>query len=325
VKEMTYLSAFIEAMREEMERDERVFYFGQGAKAGGPYNTAAGLFERFGPGRVLDVPIAEDSVLGCAVGAALTGLRPIVEILYVDFIFRAMDQLINQAAKYRYMTGGQMSVPLVIRTGCGYGSSRGAQHSQSLEGTFLHFPGLKVVVPSNPADAKGLFKAAVRDDDPVLIMDHFLLFGTRGPVPEGEHLVPLGKAEVKREGRDITVVALSLMVMEALRAAEELSRAGIEIEVLDPRTLVPLDLEAIVQSVKKTNRLMVVEGGCKSGGVGSEIVARIVEEAFDYLDGPPVRLAVPDTPIPFASAMEKFLLPGREKIVQEARRMMGKR
>ncbi len=322
MKEMTYLSALIEAMKEEMERDERVFYFGQGAKAGGPYNTAAGLFDRFGPDKVFDVPIAEDSVLGCAIGAALTGLRPILEILYCDFTLRAMDQLINQAAKYRYMTGGRMSVPLVIRTACGYGSSRGAQHSQGLEGTFLHFPGLKVVVPSSPADVKGLLKAAIRDDDPVLVIDHFLLFGTKGEVPEGEYLLPLGKAEVKREGKDVTVVGISVMVGEALRAAEDLSREGLQVEVLDPRTLVPLDTAAIIQSVRKTNRLVVVEGGCKSGGVGAEIVARITEEAFDYLDAPPVRLAVPDTPLPFASAMEKFLLPGREKIAKEIRKML---
>ena len=261
MKEMTYLSALIEAVREEMERDDRVFYFGQGAKAGGPYNTAAGLFDRFGPDRVLDVPIAEDSVLGCAIGAALTGLRPILEILYCDFTLRAMDQLINQAAKYRYMTGGRMSVPLVLRTACGYGSNRGAQHSQGLEGTFLHFPGLKVVVPSAPADVKGLLKAAIRDEDPVLIIDHFLLFGTKGPVPEGDYIVPLGQAEVKREGKDVTVVGISVMVGEALGAAEELAREGVQVEVLDPRTLVPLDLSAIVQSVKKTNRLIIVEGG----------------------------------------------------------------
>ena len=324
MKEMTYLAALIEAMREEMERDDRVLYLGQGAKAGGPYNTAAGLFDRFGPEKIFDVPIAEDSVLGCAIGAAMTGLRPILEILYCDFTLRAMDQLINQAAKYRYMTGGQVSVPIVIRTACGYGSSRGAQHSQSLEGTFLHFPGLKVVVPSTPADVKGLLKAAIRDDDPVLIMDHFLLFGTKGPVPDGDHVVPLGKAEVKREGKDVTVVALSVMALEALRAADELAREGIEMEVLDPRTLVPLDFAAIVQSLKKTNRLIIVEGGCKSGGVGSEIVARVIEEAFDYLDCPPVRMAVPDTPIPFASAMEKFVLPGKEKIIKEVRSVLAK-
>ncbi len=324
MKEMTYLAALIEAMREEMERDERVFYFGQGAKAGGPYNTAAGLFDRFGPGRVFDVPIAEDSVLGVAVGAALTGMRPIMEILYIDFAFRAMDQLINQAAKYRYMTGGQVSVPLTVRTACGYGSSRGAQHSQGLEGTFLHFPGLKVVIPSTPADVKGLFKAAIRDEDPVLMIDHFLLFGTKGAVPDGEHLVALGKADIKRTGKDVTVVALSVMVIEALRAAEDLAREGVEVEVIDPRTLVPLDLRTIVQSVKKTNRLLIVEGGCRSGGVGSEVAARVMEEAFDYLDGPPVRLAVPDTPIPFASAMERFVLPGKEKIVKEARKMLGR-
>lgn len=324
MKEMTFLAASIEALREEMERDDRVLLLGQGVQTGGSYKTAVGLCDRFGPGRVLDVPIAEDSVVGCAVGAALTGIRPVVEILYCDFVLRAMDQIVNQAAKYRYMTGGQMGVPLVVRTTCGYGSSRGSQHSQSLEATFAHFPGLKIAMPSTPGDAKGLMKSAIRDNDPVIYIDHFLLFGSKGPVPDGDYLIPLGQAEIKREGRDVTIVALSTMVLESLRAAEGLAREGIEVEVLDPRTLVPLDLPAIVQSVKKTNRLMLVEAGTRRGGVGAEIITAVMEQAFDYLDGPPVRLAVPDTPIPFASRMEAFVLPNKARIADEIRRMLKK-
>ncbi len=324
MKEITYLAALIEAMREEMERDERVLLLGQGVEAGGSYKTAVGLFERFGPKRVRDVPISEDTVVGCAIGAAMTGLRPMVEILYCDFIFRAMDQIGNQAAKYRYMSGGQISVPLVIRSTSGYGSCRGATHSQTLGTTLFSIPGLKIVLPSTPRDVKGLLKSAIRDDDPVILLDHFLLFPLKGPVPEGEYTIPLGQAEIKKKGKDITIVALSTMVHEALKAAEELAREGIEAEVVDPRTLVPLDLTTIIQSVQKTNHLMVVEPGAQRGGLGAEIIACIVKEAFDYLDAPPFRLAVPDTPIPFASSMENYILPNRTRIVKEARALVGR-
>lgn len=323
MKEMTYLAALLEATREEMERDNKVLFMGQGMRVGGSYKTAVGLFDQFGPERVFDVPISEDSVVGIAVGAALTGMRPIVEILYCDFLLRSMDQIANQAAKYRYSTGGQMSVPIVIRTTCGYGASRGSHHSQSLEAAFLHYPGLKIAIPSTPADAKGLLKAAIRDEDPVMVFDHFSLFGGKGPVPEGDYTIPLGKAEVKREGKDLTIVAISAMVSESLLAAEELAREGIDVEVLDPRTLVPLDMSTIGNSVRKTTRLMVVEAGCKSGGVGAEIITSVIEEAFDYLDFPPVRLAVADTPMPFAPQMEKFLLPNKSRIIEEAKRMLA--
>lgn len=323
MKEISYLTALIEAMREEMERDERVLLLGQGVEAGGSYKTAVGLFERFGPQRVRDVPICEDTVVGCAVGAAMTGLRPIVEILYCDFIFRAMDQIGNQAAKYRYMSGGQMSVPVVIRTTSGYGSCRGATHSQTLGTTLFSIPGLKIALPSTPRDVKGMLKSAIRDDDPVIFVDHFLLFPLKGLVPEEEYTIPLGQAEVKREGKDITVVALSTMVHEALKAAEDLAREGVEAEVVDPRTLVPLDLATILRSVEKTNHLMVIEPGAQRGGLGSEVIACIVKEAFDCLDAPPVRLAVPDTPIPFASSMENFVLPNRARIVKEVHALLG--
>ena len=322
MREITYLAALTEAMGEEMERDESVLLLGQGVQSGGSYKTAVGLLERFGAERIRDVPIAEDSVVGCAVGAALMGMKPIVEILYCDFTLRAMDQIANQAAKIRYMTGGQMNVPLVIRTTCGFGSSRGAHHSQSLEATFSHFPGLKIALPSSPADAKGLLKSAVRDPDPVLFIDHFLLFPTKGPMPEGEFTVPLGKAEIRREGTDVTLVAFSIMVLESLRAAQQLARDGIEVEIVDPRTLVPLDIPAIVRSVQKTNRLIVVEAGCKRGGAGAEIIQSVLEEAFDYLDSPPVRLAVPDTSIPFAAGMEEFVIPNQAAIVREIQEMV---
>lgn len=324
MKERTYLAALTEAMSEEMERDDCVFLMGQGVQSGGSYKTAVGLWDRFGAERVRDVPIAEDSVVGCAVGAALMGMKPIVEILYCDFTLRAMDQIANQAAKIRYMTGGQMNVPLVIRTTCGYGSSRGAHHSQSLEATFAHFPGLKIVLPSSPADAKGLLKSAIRDPDPVIFIDHFLLFSTKGGIPEGEFTIPLGKAEIKREGTDVTLVAFSTMVLESFRAAQQLAQEGIEVEIVDPRTLVPLDISTIVRSVQKTNRLLVVEAGCKRGGTGAEIIQSVLEEAFDYLDSSPVRLAVPDTSIPFAARMEQFVIPDQAAIVKEIQRMLRK-
>jgi len=319
----SYRSAVAEAIREEMDRDESVFLMGQGVQAGGSYGTSGGLYEHFGPDRVRDTPISEDAVVGCAVGAAITGFRPVVEILYCDFTLRAMDQIANQAAKYRYMSGGRLCVPLVIRTSCGYGACRAAQHSQSLESMFFHFPGLKIVLPSSPATAKGLLKSAIRDDNPVIFIESFLFFGTSGSVPEGDFTIPLGQAEVKREGRDITLLAISAMVPEAIKAADALSLEGIDVEVIDPLTLVPLDMKTIVKSVQKTNRLMVVEAGTKRGGVGSEIISSIVEEAFDYLDAPPLRLAVPNTPIPFSGEMEGFVLPNSKKISEKIRGMLS--
>ncbi len=323
MKDSTYVSAIVEATAEEMERDDRVFIMGQGIQAGGSFKATAGLLERFGPDRVRDTPISEDTVVGCAVGAAINGLRPIVEILFCDFTLRAMDQIGNQAAKYLYMTGGRMSVPMVIRTSTGIGASRAAQHSQSLESMFQHFPGLKIALPSTPRDVKGLLKSAIRDNDPVIVIESFTLYGNMGPVPDGDYTIPLGEADVKKEGKDITIVAISAMVPLTLRAAEELERDGIDIEVLDPRTLVPLDLPSIVRSVQKTNRLLVVEAGPKRGGAGAEIISSVMEEAFDYLDSPPARLALPNTPIPFAPQMEAFVLPSSARIAEEVRRMLG--
>ncbi|MBN1830125.1 MAG: alpha-ketoacid dehydrogenase subunit beta [Deltaproteobacteria bacterium] len=322
MKDVNYRTVVAGAIREEMERDERVFLMGQGVQAGGSYMTCEGLFDLFGPDRVRDTPISEDSVVGCAVGAAITGLRPIVEILYCDFALRAMDQIANQAAKYRYMSGGRMAAPMVIRTSCGYGASRAAQHSQSLESMFFHFPGLKIALPSSAYTAKGLMKSAIRDDNPVIIMESFQFYRTAGPAPEGDYTIPLGKAEVKKEGTDITLLAISAMVPQAMKAADSLAGEGIDVEVIDPLTLVPLDMETIVNSVQKTNRLLVVEGGTKRGGVGSEIIASVVEEAFDHLDCPPSRLAVPNTPIPFASNMEDLVLPNSASIANAIRRML---
>lgn len=323
MKNVNYRTIVASAIREEMERDSRVFLMGQGVQANGSYATSEGLFAQFGPERVRDTPICEDAMVGCALGAAITGLRPVVEILYNDFSLRAMDQIANQVAKYRYMSGGRISVPLVIRTFCGYGSSRGSQHSQSLEATFSHFPGLKIVLPSSAHAAKGLLKSAIRDDNPVIVMESFLSFKTSAPMPEGEYTIPIGKAEVKKEGNDITLVALSAMVPEAMKAADLLAGEGIDVEVIDPLTLVPLDMPTILNSLRKTSRLLVVEGGTKRGGVGGEIIASVVEEAFDSLDAPPVRLAIPNTPVPFASKMEAYILPSSLSIAEEVRRMLG--
>lgn len=322
MREITYVSAIVEAVAEEMERDERVFLMGQGVEDGGSFKAATGLPERFGRERVRDVPISEDSVTGCAVGAAITGMRPILEIIFCDFTLRAMDQIANQAAKYLYMSGGRLSVPMVIRTVSGLGASRAAQHSQSLESMFQHFPGLKVVVPSTPYDVKGTLKSAIRDDNPVIVLESYLLYGLKGPVPEEEYTIPLGQADIKREGKDITIVALSSMVHQALKAAEDLEKDGVDVEVLDPRTIVPLDLDCIVRSVQKTNKLLVVEQGNKCGGVGAEIISSVIESAFDFLDVPPARLAIPNTPIPSAPQMEKFVMPNSDSIVKEVRRIL---
>ncbi len=305
-----------------MERDETVFLMGQDIQTGGSFRSAVGLLERFGPDRVRDTPISEDSVVGCGLGAAITGMRPIVELLFCDFTCRAMDQIANQVAKYLYMSGGRLPVPLVIRTSVGIGASRAAQHSQSLEALFFHFPGLKIAVPSTAYDIKGILKTAIRDDDPVIIFESLSLLGHKNEVPDEEYTLPLGKADIKRGGKDITIVPILTMVPQALKAAEDLTKLGIEAEVVDPRCLVPFDLDTIVDSVRKTNRLLVVESGNKRGGVGSEIVAAVVEEAFDYLDFEPSRLAVPDVPMPFAPQMEAFVLPNSDRIVQEVRRIL---
>jgi acetoin:2,6-dichlorophenolindophenol oxidoreductase subunit beta len=327
------------ALIEEMERDPAVFLLGEDiAVFGGAYRVTEGLLERFGESRVRDTPISESAIVGAAVGAAMTGLRPVVEIQFNDFLACAMDQLVNQAAKIRFMMGGQVSVPLVIRAPVG-ATGRAAQHSQSLEAWFMHAPGLKVVFPSTPYDAKGLLKSAIRDNNPVMFFEHKLLYGGSSPggkaktavdglgtafrpAPAGEYLVPLGVADVKRPGRDVTVVATGLMVHKALAAAAALAAEGVEIEVIDPRTLVPLDKAAILASVKKTGRLVVVSEDVLTCGVASEIAAIAAEEAMWDLDAPVQRVAVPDTPIPFAPSNEAAVIPGEAAIIAAIRRVL---
>jgi len=323
VREITYREAIREALREEMRRDESVFLIGEDiAEFGGSYKVTLGLVEEFGKERVRNTPISESAIIGAAVGAAIAGMRPVAEIMYVDFTTLAMDQIVNQAAKIRYMTGGQVKVPLVIRTQGGGGRSAAAHHSQSLEAWFFHVPGLKVVMPSTPYDAKGLLKAAIRDDNPVIFIEHKLLYAEKGDVPEEDYLVPIGKANVKREGEDITIVASSFMVKKALLAAEELDKEGISMEVVDLRTLSPLDKSIIFSSVRKTGKLLIVHEACEQGGIGGEIVAEVLKEIFDYLDAPIERLAAKNTPVPFAPNLERFVIPQVEDITAKVKEIL---
>jgi len=319
-RELSMAEAINEALREEMRRDERVIVMGEDVGVlGGIYRVTKGLLEEFGPERVIDTPISEEGFIGAAIGLALMGFRPVVEIMYADFLANCMNQIVNFAAKMRYMSGGQLRVPIVVRTMVAHGRGHGGDHSQVPIPWFLNVPGLKLVAPSTPYDAKGLLKAAIRDDSPVVYFEPYVLYRVKGPVPEGEYLVPLGEADVKREGNDITIVAISAMVPRALEAAEELaSEYGISAEVVDPRTIVPLDEEAILRSVMKTNRLLIVEYSHKRGGVGAEIAALVVEKAFDYLDAPILRLASPDVPIPVSPELGKLTLPSVEDIVKAA-------
>ncbi len=300
-----------------MLRDETVFILGEdvGRYWKGAFRVTKGLAEEFGDERVRDTPISESAIVGVAIGAAITGMRPVAEIMFGDLCALAMDQITNQAAKLRYMFGGQTKVPLVIRMPFGAGVNIAAHHSQSLEAWFMHVPGLKIAMPSTPYDAKGLLKTAIRDDNPVMFFEHKLLYSVKGSVPEEEYTVPFGVADVKREGEDVTIVATLYMIHKSLVAAEELSKQGISVEVVDPRTLVPLDKEAIVNSVKKTGRIVIVTEDCKTGGVSAEIAALVAEEAIDYLDAPVKRVAEPDTPIPFSPPLEKFVIPDENRII----------
>jgi pyruvate/2-oxoglutarate/acetoin dehydrogenase E1 component len=321
-REMFYNEALGDALRLEMRRDERVIVMGEDiAEHGGAFQVTAGLLDEFGPTRIRQTPISELGIVGTAVGAALTGLRPVVELMYVDFSGLAMDQLVNQAAQNRFMFGGQARVPMVMRTQGGAGRGNAAQHSKSLEAWFAHVAGLKVVMPATPADAKGLLTASIRDDDPVIFIEHKLLYRTKGDVPTGEHLVPLGKAEVKREGGDLTIVSWSRQVLFALEAAKGLASDGIEAEVVDLRSLVPLDKETVVGSVRKTHRVLVVHEAIKRGGFGGEVAAIVAEEAFDDLDAPPKRVAGIETPIPYAQHLEKGVIPQVEDIVRAAKEL----
>ncbi|SVA86548.1 uncharacterized protein METZ01_LOCUS139402 [marine metagenome] len=311
-----------EALHQEMARDERVFCIGVGiAERGGSYKVTDGLLAEFGPQRCIDTPIAEASIVGAAVGAAITGMRPVVEVLFVDFTLLTMDQVVNQAAKYRLMSGGARSVPMVLRTQGGVGDGVAAQHSQSLEGLFYHIPGLKLVMPSTPRDARGLLLSAIRDDDPVIFLEHKALYMTEGPVPVDEEVIPFGVADIKRSGRDCTLIAWSNMIPRSLTAAEELASAhGIDVEVIDPRTLVPLDRQTILESVCRTEHVVIVQEAVRRGGVAADIASIIQADAFDYLDAPVEIVAGRNIPIPYNRTLEQACIPQTADIVAAVRR-----
>jgi acetoin:2,6-dichlorophenolindophenol oxidoreductase subunit beta len=326
-REVTFAQAINEAMHEEMARDSSVFVMGEDvAVAGGVYKLTRGLLDAFGPERVRDTPISEAAIAGLAVGAAMTGMRPIAEIMFGDFLALVMDQLVNQAAKVHYMSGGSLRVPLVIRTTMGAGRRAAAQHSQSLCAWLAHIPGLKVVLPSTPFDAKGLLKTAVRDNNPVIFFEDKMMYQKKGLLPEGsaDYTVPFGCADVKRSGTDVTVIATSSMVHVALEAADGLAREGIDAEVIDPRTLTPLDEETLIQSVKKTSRCIVVDEGYQRFGATAEIAAVVGEKAFYYLDAPVHRIGAMDVPIPFSPALEDQTIPSPETVMTVARKLMGR-
>ncbi|GAB4471347.1 MAG: alpha-ketoacid dehydrogenase subunit beta [Anaerolineae bacterium] len=323
-RELTYAEALREGLRQAMETDDRVFLMGEDVGVyGGAFGVSAGLLEQFGPERVRDTPISEAAIAGACIGAALTGMRPVGEIQFMDFVTLSMEQLVLQAAKVRFMFGGKAAVPMVLRMPGGSGTGAAAQHSESLENWFVHVPGLKVVMPSNAYDAKGLLLASIYDDNPVIFVEHKLLYKTKGHVPEEMYRIPLSSSKVVRQGKDLTIVAISIMVQRALQAAEELSKEGIEVEIVDPRTLSPLDEAPIIESVKKTGRALVVHEAPITGGYGGEIVARIAaSEAFDYLDAPVRRLAGLDIPIPYNRTLEYHTVPQVENIVEEARKLV---
>jgi len=324
MRKITYREALREALREEMQRDSTVFLLGEdiGRYWGGAFKVTEGLAEEFGDERVRDTPISESAIIGTAVGAAITGMRPVAEIMFGDLTALAMDQIANQAAKIRYMFGGQAKCPLVIRTPFGAGVNIASHHSQSLEAWFMHVPGLYVAVPSTPYDAKGLLKTAIRGNNPVFFCEHKLLYPVEDEVPEEEYTIPFGVADIKREGADVTIVATLYMVHKALNAAKQLEKEGIDAEVVDPRTLAPLDKQAVIRSVKKTGRLVIVSEDCKTAGVSAEIAAMVAEEAVDYLDAPIKRVAEPDTPIPFSPPLEQYVIPDEKAIMKAVKKVV---
>ena len=324
-RELTFGQAIKEALSEEMRRDPRVFIIGEDvAEAGTVFKVLAGLVEEFGAKRVLDSPISEAGITGIGVGAAMTGMRPVVDIMFGDFITLAMDQIVNQAAKVHYMSGGKLRVPMVIRTTMGATRRSAAQHSQSLHAWPAHVPGLKVALPSTPADAKGLLVTAIRDDNPVVFFEDKMMYGLKGPVPEGEYAIPFGVADIKRPGTDITIVATSSMVHVALEAAKALEGAGISAEVIDPRTLAPLDAETLIASAQKTGRAIVVDEGYQQFGATAEIAAVIADGAFDYLDAPVKRIGAMNVPVPFSPVLEDQPVPTAESVAAAAKAMCGR-
>ncbi len=314
---LTYSQAINEALDQEMARDKSVFVMGEDvAIYGGAYGVTRGLLDKYGEERIRDTGISEGAIVGAAVGAAMTGMRPVAEIMYVDFMTLVMDQLCNQAAKLRYMFGGKIKVPLVIRTEGGAGRTLGAHHSQSLESWFMHIPGIKLVMPATPYDAKGLLLSSIRDDNPVVYIEHKMLYNSKGPVPEDDYTIPIGKARIARPCKDVTVLSYSRQVLFCQEAAEELAGQGIDVEIIDLRTLLPLDVETIVESVRKTNRVVIVEEDTITGGAGAEIGMRVMEEAFDHLDAPVKRVAGADVPMPKSSALEALAIPSKQTIIE---------
>ncbi len=320
---ITMREAISQAMWEEMERDPNVFILGEEVGVwGGSYAVTKGFYDHFGSERVRDTPIAEAAIVGAAIGSAMTGLRPIAELMTINFAFSAMDQIVNEAAKLHYMFGGQFMLPLVIRAVSGGGRQLGATHSQTPDVVFAHFPGIKVISPGTPADAKGLLKAAIRSNDPVLFIENATLYQVRGEVPEGEYVLPIGKSSIQRKGKDVTIVTYSKGLDISMKAAEDLSKEGIEAEIVDLRTLRPLDTNLVIESFKKTNRAVIVEEGWKSYGVGAEVASRIYEQAFDYADAPVIRVAQKEVPLPYNRALEQSALPQPADVVAAVREVL---
>jgi pyruvate dehydrogenase E1 component beta subunit len=320
---ITMREAISQALWEEMERDQNVFIMGEEVGLwGGTYAVTKGFYDHFGAKRVRDTPISEAAIIGSAIGAALTGLRPIAELMTINFAFSAMDHIVNEAAKFRYMFGGQFTIPMVIRTVGGGGRQLGATHSQTPDAVFAHFPGLLVVSPGTPEDAKGLLKSAIRSDDPVLFIENATLYQVRGEVPEGEYTIPLGKSKIQRPGKDVTIVTYSKMLEISYKAADQLAKSGIEAEIVDLRSLRPLDMQPVIKSFKKTNRAVIVEEGWKSYGVGSEVANRIYENAFDYVDAPVKRVAQKEVPLPYNQQLEQMALPQVDDVIQAVKEVL---
>jgi len=323
LREITYVEALREALMEEMLRDDRVFLLGEDIGIiGGIFKVTQGLYEKFGPERVKDTPISEEAIIGAAIGAAIAGMRPVAEIMYMDFLFCGADELFNHLPKIRYMSGGKLKVPVVIRTQCGLYRYAAAQHSQCFPSVLMHIPGFYIEVPSTPYDAKGLLKSAIRDENPDIFIECAALYRIRGPVPTEEYLIPLGVADIKREGKDVTVFAFSYMVHTALSVAKKLEAEGVSVEVIDPRTLNPFDKKTLIESVKKTGRLVIIEPDHKTAGVGAEVAAIVVEEAYDYLKAPIIRLAAEDIPPPFSPKAYNEFMPNEEKLINAIKQLL---
>ncbi len=325
MREITYAQAVNEAIDYNMNKDNSIFLIGEDVGFhGGAFGVTKGLFEKYGDNRVIDTPISEILIVGAAVGASAVGGKAICEIMYMDFIANAMDQIVNQAAKMRYMFGGKISIPMVLRTASGAGRGNAAQHMQSLEAWFCHTPGLKVIMPSTPYDAKGLLNSALLDNNPIIFIEHKLLYNTKGDVPEGNYVIPIGKSDIKKEGKNITIIATSKMILHVLKAANMIEdKYGISAEVIDPRTLVPLDIDTIINSVKKTGKAIIVHEAVGNSGIGAEIAYQIQEKVFDFLDAPIKRVTGPNTPVPYSKPLEDYFIPSEEKIINEILEMFN--